>query len=214
NETAMTATPDRSTAMPGDPDDALLARYLMGVCSEDEKTHVEALMFTRDEVFARLCAVEEELIGRRVHGQLTVEDRDRFDRAYAEPPRRDRVLFARALTHVLTDEPAAADAGDPVAPPRPERRISRWAAFWNGPGLQLAFAAGLVLLASVGFLSWRAYQLQASLARVRVDNETLRQQREADRQRVAELETRAAAAAAELERARARQSPVEPTRPA
>src|SRR5690242_15533034 len=145
----MTATPDRSTAMPGDPDDALLARYLMGVCSEDEKTHVEALLFARDEVFERLCAVEEELIGRRVRGQLTGGDRDRFDRAYAAPPRRDRVVFVKALTTVLADE-RPAEAAAPAAR-GPEPRISRWAAFWNGPGLRLAFAAGVVLLAGVAF---------------------------------------------------------------
>ena len=66
--------------MTGDPDDALLARYLMGACSDAEKARVEEQLFAGDEVFERLCAVEEELIGRRVRGQLTGEDRDRFDR--------------------------------------------------------------------------------------------------------------------------------------
>jgi hypothetical protein len=210
----MTDTPDQSMAMTGDPDDALLARYLMGACSEDEKAHVEEHLFARDAVFERLCAVEEELIGRRVRGQLTAEDRDRFDRAYAEPPRRDRVLFARALTTVLSDEPAA-EAGAESTAGENRPRISRWALFWHGSGFRIASAtAAVILLAGLALVSWRANELRSTLASIQADNAALRQQREADHQRVADLEKRAAAVTNELDRERAGRASIEAARAA
>src|SRR5687767_2980123 len=210
----MTDTPDQSLAMTGDPDDALLGRYLMGVCSDAEKTAIEEQLFARDDIFGRLCAVEEELIGRRLRGQLTGEDRDRFDRAYATPPRRDRVLFARALTRVLPEDTAAAAGGESTArEARP--RISWWERFWPGSGFRLAFAAAAVtLVAGVGFVSWRTNQFRSSLAGVQAENAALRQQRDADRQRVAELEQGAATAREELNRERAGRAAIEPARPA
>lgn len=178
--------------MTGEPDDALLARYLMGVCSEDEKARIEEHLFAQDEVFERLCAVEEELIGRRLREELTREDRDQFDRAYAAPPRRDRVLFARALSSVLSEEASK------------EAEVSWWSAFWRTSGFPLAFAAAsVVLVAGVTFLSWRASELRSSLASIQVENDTLRQQRDGDRQRLAELEKRAATLNDELNRERA-----------
>jgi hypothetical protein len=198
----MTDTPDQGMAMTGDPDDALLARYLMGACSDAEKARVEEHLFGRGEVFERLCAVEEELIGRRLRGQLTGEAREQFDQAYAEPPRRDRVLFARALTTVLSDGPAAAAAAATAGEPEP--RISWWARFWRRPEFQVALsAAALALVAGIAFQSWRANGLRSSLVSLQSDNAALRQQREADRQRVAELEQRAAAVTSELNRERA-----------
>ena len=200
--------------MPGDPDDALLARYLMGACSDAEKAQVEERLFGGDEVFERLCAVEEELIGRRVRGQLTAEDRDRFDRAYSEPPRRDRVLFARALTTVLSDQPAAGAVAASAAR-ESGSLLSRWAGFWRGSGFQRAFAvAARVLVAGIAFVSWKANQLRSSLASVQADNAALREQREADRQRVSELEQRAAAVSEELNRERAGRTSVETARTA
>src|SRR5687768_10206072 len=210
----MTDTPDQSLAMPGDPDDALLARYLMGACSDGEKAQVEDRLFGGDQVFERLCAVEEELIGRRVRGQLTAEDRDRFDRAYAEPPRRDRVLFARALASVLSDQPAAEAVAGPAAR-ESGSLLSGWAGFWRGSGFQLAFAAAaVVLVAGIAFVSWKASQLRSSLASVQADNAALRQQSEADRQRVAELEQRAAAVSEELKRERDGRTSLETARTA
>jgi hypothetical protein len=199
----MTDTPDQGMAMAGDPDDALLARYLMGACSDAEKARVEEHLFGGGEVFERLCAVEEELIGRRLRGQLTGEAREQFDRAYAEPPRRDRVLFAKALTSVLSDEPVAAPRAAATAR-EPQPRISWWALFWRRPEFQVALsAAALALVAGIGFLSWRANELRSSLASLQSDNAALRQQSETDRQRVAELEQRTAAVTSELNRERA-----------
>ena len=52
-------------------------------------------------------------------------------------------------------------------------------------------------------MSWRANELRSSLLSLQSDNAALRQQREADRQRVAELEQRTAAVTSELNRERA-----------
>src|SRR5690242_12750479 len=84
--------------------DALLGRYLLDDCSDEERRQVEEQFFARNDVFERLRELEEELIERARLGELTVDERSRFERAYGSPPRRDRVLFARALDRlVLTD---------------------------------------------------------------------------------------------------------------
>jgi hypothetical protein len=73
--------------------------------------------------------------------------------------------------------------------------------------------AAVVLVASLAVLGWRANRLQSSLASVQAQNEALRQQREADRARVAELEQGAAAIRDELNRERASRPPLENARP-
>ena len=66
----MHDTPIEGTAMTSEPDDALLGRYLVGDCSEDEKARVEEAFFADDAVFARMQAIEEDLVERHLRGEL------------------------------------------------------------------------------------------------------------------------------------------------
>ena len=82
--------------MNGEPDDSLLARYLSGGCSEAEKARIEEAFFADDDVFARMLQIEEELVERHIRGELQEHEREAVRAAYASPPRRERVMFARS----------------------------------------------------------------------------------------------------------------------
>src|SRR5258707_15476724 len=83
-------------------DDALVGRYLLDACSEDEKARVEEQLFADDEVFERLRQLEEDLIDRHLEGRLAGAERERFETAYAVPARRQRVMFSQALKELLS----------------------------------------------------------------------------------------------------------------
>ncbi len=184
--------------MTGRPDDALLARYLVGACSEAEQARVEEAFFADDEVFERMQQIEDDLIDRHLQDRLDGEERERFREAYATGPRRDRVDFARTMTHVL-DGGAAASARGGAAAPAP-RATGGWPGLAPGWGIALAAAAVIVFVA--GASVWQMRALRSSLETARSDNEALRQQQEAARRRIEELEGRTTALAGELARER------------
>ena len=194
----MSDTPIKS-AMTGQPDDALLGRYLVGTCSEDEKVRIEEAFFADEGLFERLQQLEEDLIDRHLRGELNDAERDGFAAAYAAPARRERVAFLRAL-HRWLQLPASADTpGSSVIPPSAFTARRR---LWGASGFGLALAAAAAVVAMVGVLAWQASGLRSSLQSIRADNEALRQERDAGRQRIAELESRAAGLADELNRER------------
>ena len=188
--------------MTGEPDDALLARYLVGTCSDEEKARVEEHMFARDDVFERLQQIEEDLIDRRVRGEVAGAEREDFDRAYAAPVRRQRVLFSATLRRLLA-------GSDRAAPARTARDSGLAAAGWWSwlgwsPGFRVAFAAAAVVAAAgIGIMAWQASELRDALTSARAENEALRQQRAADRQRLDDLERRTASLGDDLSRERA-----------
>src|SRR5437867_8722618 len=82
--------------------DQLFSRYLLDDCSDDERRQVEEQFFANDETFARVCELEEDILERYRRGELTSEERGQFERAYKSSPRRDRVLFSRALDALMS----------------------------------------------------------------------------------------------------------------
>src|SRR5688572_11651809 len=88
-------------------DEALLVRYLIGDCSDDERTRVEERFFADTEAFDRLCELEEELAARYARGELRADERAQFERAYSAPPRRDRLILNLALGQVIASTPAS-----------------------------------------------------------------------------------------------------------
>jgi hypothetical protein len=194
------------------PDNALLSRYLLHQCSEDERTQVEDRFFEDDELFERLRQLEEDAVERYLRGDLTAEEREQFDRAYASPPRRDRVRFARALTTLSASRAEAAPAVESVGRRGVPTRFFRRPFAWSY-GLGLAAALLLVSAATV-ITFWQARQLRTSLGEAEAQNRTLERERENDRQRLRELEKRTVDLGDELNRARASQpSPGTATRP-
>jgi hypothetical protein len=172
--------------------DALLTRYLLGACSEDEKVRVEDRMFADDSVYLRLRDLEEQLIDRHLRGDLTGTELAQFQEAYASPSRRQRVVFAQSLQKVLSSQ---------TPPPAAVPTQSFWDAVRASFGVRLAFAGAALALIAV-LVVWRVdrRELQSSLARVEADNQALRQERALGRQRVEELEKRTAALDEKLNR--------------
>lgn len=196
------------TEMAGPPDDALLSRYLLDDCSEEEKASVEAQFFASDETFERLCQLEEDMIARHARQELTGVQAAQFERAYGKPPRRDRVLLNVALGR-LAAEPGALPAADTMverARPRVDRLSERSgrARFADLPaGVRFGLvAAGIVLAAALGFQMQRMTQMRATLESERRQTESLRQQIAAAEQRASESERQAAALGDEVNRAR------------
>src|SRR5689334_18398847 len=89
--------------MPYELDDALLTRYLLGTCSDDEETRVEDRYFADDATFERLCCLEDALIEERLDGRLDGEARSSFDRRHDGGRRRDRLLVTAALRRAAAD---------------------------------------------------------------------------------------------------------------
>ncbi len=161
-----------------EPDDALLARYLLGTCSEDEKARVEDRFFADEATFERLCCLEDALIEERLDGRLSPDDRTSFDRHDGSGRRRERLLVTAALRRA-----AAADRS--AVPAAKVARRSIVAPRWLALAAAMALAVGAVLV-------WQNAQLRRALDRAAVDRQALQQQHDADARRIADLETQTA----------------------
>lgn len=170
--------------------DFLFTRYLLDDCSDDERRQVEEQFFASDGSFERLCELEEDLIERYAAGELSSDERARFERAYASSPRRDRVLFSRAL-QTLTSRAASVEAVPQTAA---DASAGRGWLSWlrlDSPALRFSLvAASVVLLAGAVAVGVQNRRLTSSLAAARADADRLRQQQAADRQRLDELARR------------------------
>jgi anti-sigma factor RsiW len=88
-----------------------IRRYLLGELSETARKRFESRYFTDPECFARLNAVENDLIDSYVHGLLPFSEQRNFRMQYLDSPaRRERVEFARALAEKVAQ---AEDLPDP-----------------------------------------------------------------------------------------------------
>src|SRR5688572_30108959 len=84
--------------MATDYNEAELRRYLLGDMTDETCAALEQDYFTRQEMFDRVWAAENDLIDSYLDGRLTPDDRSRFERGYlATPGHRDRVAIAREL---------------------------------------------------------------------------------------------------------------------
>lgn len=75
-----------------------LVRYLLGSLPEEETLRLDELSIADDEFAVRLRAAEHDLIDAYIAGDLSAEDRARFEALYAKSPDgRDGFAFASAL---------------------------------------------------------------------------------------------------------------------
>ena len=78
--------------------DDTLVRYLLGSLSEEETERLDELSIADDEFAERLAAAEHDLIDAYIAGDLSPDDRARFESIYTGSPEgRARIAFARAL---------------------------------------------------------------------------------------------------------------------
>ena len=115
---------------------------MLGALSEDETNRLDELSVVDDEVAARLCALEDDLVDAYAGGTLDPESLERFERFYlASPQRRAKAAFAKSL-HVAGGKPLQRRATvHRLTPP------ARVASARGIPSSQIAVAL-LVLVAS------------------------------------------------------------------
>ena len=179
-------------------DDRLLVQYLVGDCPEDERVRVEERFFTDEETFERLCELEEDLAWRYARGELNATERGQVERAYAVPPRRDRLILTIALGRVLAEgaKGSVAAPARVIATPRWKRWLSLEPA---GARLVLAAACAALVIGLVVQMQ-QAGQLRATVAQSREDATLLRQQAEGAARRASESERRIAALTEQIAR--------------
>ena len=149
-------------------------RYLLGQCGEEDQLRIEGQYLKDDEYLQCVLLAEGEMIDAYVQGRLTDAEREQFETYYlVTDERREKVFFAQSLLLHLKKEAQAV-----VPQKQTERRKSffSWIRFDKSWFALAAAAAGLLLLAC----GWLA-----------LETLRLRNQLNASRARMAEIETQA-----------------------
>ncbi|HEU4712130.1 MAG TPA: zf-HC2 domain-containing protein [Pyrinomonadaceae bacterium] len=148
-------------------------RYLLGLASPAEREHVESEYFHDADAFERMLAAEDDLIDAYARGELSDEERRRFEQRFLKSTQgKDRVQFSRALTRA-------------VAPPV---QTTRWYS------LRVAAIAAVVVIAVI--LAWLVVERRRMnnelrdlrAAHEQLHNETEALRRDAERPHIAELQ--------------------------
>jgi hypothetical protein len=168
-------------------DEALLVRYLIGDCSDEERTSVEERFFADDETFGRLCELEEDLAARYARSELSADQRAHFERAYSAPPRRDRLILNLALGRVIAGMPASSPSKAASTSPASWKR---WLTFEPAAARWALAAATVALLIAVGVQFRQADQLRTSLGQSQQDAADLRARLDDAERRAADSERR------------------------
>ena len=131
-------------------DEGFIVRYLLGDLTEQEQIEVEDRAFSDPQFLQYVQAVEADLIDDYVRVGLSESERRRFERRFmASHERREKVEFARALTHLTTRSTGT----EPVHPPAIAHKPMRWWAPLTGllrtasRRVRLSLAAASLLLA-------------------------------------------------------------------
>jgi hypothetical protein len=136
----------------GLPNDQFLLGYLLGELSEQESVELEGQYFANSDTFEHLCALEDELIDRYVCGELSMRDRERFEKRFLSSPKQlQKIEFARSFFQYVAK-----------APPHRERTwrgITQWRFALPKPAILVP--AALALAAAVGSGSWWLWRMQS-----------------------------------------------------
>lgn len=109
-----------------------IRRYLLGQLPDGAREEIERDLMAKEEVFAELLIIEDELTDEYISESLSPDERANFETHFlAAPERQDNLLFARALNRYVTTHPS--EHGDIARSPVPEplagqTRLVRWAA--------------------------------------------------------------------------------------
>ncbi|HEX3560755.1 MAG TPA: hypothetical protein VHU19_16240 [Pyrinomonadaceae bacterium] len=127
-------------------DNKELRQYLLGDLTQPAQQRVEQRLLTEDDFFEEMLLGEEELIDDYVGGNLSVEDRLKFERHFLSTPERHRQLrFARAFRRY---------AASSLAPPPQPTWAERFRAFWNSWTWALRPAVAVAMIAVISAALW------------------------------------------------------------
>ncbi|HEX8289415.1 MAG TPA: hypothetical protein VF556_15545 [Pyrinomonadaceae bacterium] len=135
--------------------DEFAVNFLLGKLSDEEQTRIEADFFNSNPAFENILIAENELIDAYVTGNLSPDDRTRFEnRLLLNPQQKQRVEFAKTLIEYSSDFPLSAKvASSSIDKPTFLTSISRF--FSAKPVLSFSFAV-FALVLSAGGLWWAA----------------------------------------------------------
>ncbi|MCH9647205.1 MAG: hypothetical protein K0U98_03135 [Deltaproteobacteria bacterium] len=164
--------------------------YLLGNLAEADQESLEETLLVDEEAFARLEAVEDDLIDAYARGELSKTDQQRFrQRFLTTQGRRQRVAFGRALATEMSPKESSKEESTEAAVPRPASR---------GWALRLAVAANILLALGLAWLAAQTLNLKGQvreLASQRLDamegRESLSDQAQDLSRRLAEGQERA-----------------------
>jgi hypothetical protein len=125
--------------------DDRIERYLLGRLPDRERAPTESSLFEDEAFYEEVREVEDTLIDRYMAGELSPDDREAFERHFANSPsRRERIAFARTLaTAPVLPEGVHAAAGAPsgVSPARLDARVRIPRAAWTAVAATLLMGA-------------------------------------------------------------------------
>ncbi len=126
---------------------------MLGQLSAEAREQFEQLLLTRDETFAELLAVEDELVDEYLRGSLDADEAEVFAKHFLNSAeRQQKIRFGTAFKKY-----AAAHASE-ESQPEPNRssasRSSRWPLFTASPWRAVAVAAVILLAATA---AWRVF---------------------------------------------------------
>lgn len=186
-----------------EPTDQEIIDYLLGDLTEPHQVQVEDLLFSSEDFFERLSAIETRIVDLYVMDKLSPSERKLFEEKYLISPRRNANITASTEFIRLLDSHRSRQQPSLV-----ERLRSRLRSFFSSKNFAIQVAlASLLFVVSVGFvwllterghLQSQSEALQASL-----------RQKEADLQAQASNQDRITAERAALERQRAELSQAE-----
>jgi hypothetical protein len=79
-------------------------QYLLGLCDPAERERIESEYFHDENAFQQMLTAEDDLIDAYARGELTAEQRQRFETHFLTSLRgRDRVQFARVFGEAVVD---------------------------------------------------------------------------------------------------------------
>jgi hypothetical protein len=166
-------------------DEILMRRYFLGDLPQEERDRLENRYLADGEIFEELIATEHDLIDAYVRGELTDDERRKFELEYFKSPqRRQKVGFARALNQV------SALANQAVV----SQTASPWKKVWAAFSVQQMIpqwalgAAAVMIVASGSLLMMQNYRLGVALQQGVEGQAALRREEDTLRQHIAELE--------------------------
>ena len=163
----------------------LIIRYLLGQLPEAQQVEIEDSAFQSQQYMQDILAVESDLIDEYVRGEITLNNREQFERHFlAAPERRRKVEFARALTTVTSAvEPETVQNVRTFELPKSKNNL--WTFLWGlrpVSALSLA-AAALVVVVGAAWLITSGLRVRSQLNQLRaVQQSQDAQQRQLDQQ--------------------------------
>ena len=136
-----------------------IRQYLLGNLSEEIRQRVEERLITEDSFFEELLLGEEELIDDYVSGELTDDDRLKFEEHFlSTPERHEKLRFALALgiygSRALATADSRAAKAVSSAPATEWTWAERLYAFWNSLNPVLRASAALLAVAIIAGALW------------------------------------------------------------